>query len=301
MQLRNLLQSTSIVLTHALHLPHSPFYAQIFALSFHITYGTEIEEFADILTSWDALFKMPFAEEWQNMDTENPRPLTYLFYIIFLILAVLMLNLLIAIVTQVYPQKLSISDERWKTLVRDLLLKSLVHQRRLRKMTNISNANRQGASPPGSPSGRPEKSTLESCLNDKLILEGMDGYVFWRNSKGGESSTTSERMDQEDNLFRDDSADYLGVAGSAGKADGQGADHAGANSGNSLVSGEAWQKLENGLKDQQEKFSMLRAKMNALEESLGGVVEMAKETLQINKMLSTTTQQVLQKRQGRRS
>jgi hypothetical protein len=256
---------------------------------------------------------MPFAEEWQNMDTENPRPLTYLFYIIFLILAVLMLNLLIAIVTQVYPQKLSISDERWKTLVRDLMQKSLLHQRRLRKLTNKTNADRDGAeSPPGSPSGNHrggggghgransgdlEKSTLESCLNKKLILEGIDGYNFWRNPAGDEAAKVSGRMDQEDHVFRDEAADYLTMAGG-----GQGARQMVANLPQAGMGGEAWQKLENGLKDQQEKFSMLRAKMNALEESLGGVVEMAKETLQINKMLSATTQAVLQKRQpGRRN
>ena len=289
---------------------------QIFALSFHITYGTEIEEFANILTSWDALFKMPFAEEWQNMDTENPRPLTYLFYIIFLILAVLMLNLLIAIVTQVYPQKLSISDERWKTLVRDLMQKALLHQRRLRKLTNKTNAGAE--SPPGSPSkyssgdgGRRgrinsrglEKSTLESCLNNKLILEGIDGYNFWRISTGDGAAKAYGRMDQEDHVFRDEAIDYLTMAGNSGNGGGQGSrKQMGTNSQQSGVGGEAWQKLENGLKDQQEKFSMLRAKMNALEESLGGVVEMAKETLQINKMLSATTQEVLQKRQhGRRN
>ena len=251
---------------------------------------------------------MPFAEEWQNMDTPNPRPLTYLFYIIFLILAVLMLNLLIAIVTQVYPQKLSISDERWKTLVRDLMEKGLEHDRRSRK--------KDAGQPdvPGSPNAissggkakkrtgdgtNTTKATLESCLNNKLILEGIDGYNFWRSSVEGSNLSASGQMDQEDHVFRDQTANYLANMSSEDESKSLSLASR-APSRLSGVGGEAWQKLENGLKDQQEKFSMLRAKMNALEESLGGVVEMARETLQINKMLSATTQEVLKKRQGRR-
>ena len=71
-------------------------------------------------------------------------------------------------------------------------------------------------------------------------------------------------------------------------------------SGNGNVGGEAWQKMENALKDQQEKFTMMQAKMKALDESLNGVVEMARETLMINKRLSATTDQVLSRRQGKR-
>jgi len=45
------------------------------------------------------------------------------------------------------------------------------------------------------------------------------------------------------------------------------------------VNGDAWQKMENALKDQQEKFTMMQAKMKALDDTLEGVVEMARETL----------------------
>ena len=59
------MQSTSLIADHLFLCSTSSqtnaekFYAQIFALSFHITYGTEIEEFANILSSWEHLFKMP--------------------------------------------------------------------------------------------------------------------------------------------------------------------------------------------------------------------------------------------------
>jgi len=56
-------------------------------------------------TALDALFKMPFAEEWQNLDTPKARWLTSIYWILFLILSVLLLNLLIAIVTQGEKEK----------------------------------------------------------------------------------------------------------------------------------------------------------------------------------------------------
>ena len=41
---------------------------------------------------------------------------------------------------------------------------------------------------------------------------------------------------------------------------------------NGSVGGEAWQKMENALKDQQEKFTMMQAKMKALDgETRGGL------------------------------
>tara|TARA_B110000090_G_scaffold163540_1_gene180798 strand:+ start:306 stop:548 length:243 start_codon:yes stop_codon:yes gene_type:complete len=48
---------------------------------------------------------MPFAEEWQNLDTPKARWLTSIYWILFLILSVLLLNLLIAIVTQGEKEK----------------------------------------------------------------------------------------------------------------------------------------------------------------------------------------------------
>jgi hypothetical protein len=59
-------------------------------------------------------------------------------------------------------------------------------------------------------------------------------------------------------------------------------------------------RRENAFKDQQEKFTMMQAKMKALDESLSGVVEMARETLMINKRLSATTDQVLNRSRGKR-
>ena len=79
-------------------------------------------------TALDALFKMPFAEEWQNLDTPKARWLTSIYWILFLILSVLLLNLLIAIVTQVYPSKLALSEDVWKATITDMMQLNLRNQ-----------------------------------------------------------------------------------------------------------------------------------------------------------------------------
>ena len=52
-------------------------------MSFQIAYGTELDQFTQIDTALYALFKMPFAEEWQNLDTPKARWLTTIYWAFF--------------------------------------------------------------------------------------------------------------------------------------------------------------------------------------------------------------------------
>jgi hypothetical protein len=359
-------------------------------MSFQIAYGTELDQFTQIDTALYALFKMPFAEEWQNLDTPKPRWLTTIYWAFFLILSVLLLNLLIAIVTQVYPKKLAQSEDVWKATITDMMQLNLRNQKRNdnsaytnKHFSKHLKSNRKGKKNRRSSATSPFRNkqrtmnndendddddesshiTLSECLNNKLILEGFDGYNFWRGTTGKQErelllffflfylsfflllllllcfslflfflfpssmyfqSTDMNRnndasTDQEDHIFNDDENDddnniinllgnetdtlYSSLTSGTNTQETLQQLMAAIRSGNggpSGVGGEAWQKMENALKDQQEKFTMMQAKMKALDESLNGVVEMARETLMINKRLSATTDQVLSRRQGKR-
>jgi len=288
------------------------FFLLLFSMSFQIAYGTELDQFTRIDTAIFALFKMPFAEEWQNLDTPKARWLTTIYWMIFLILSVLLLNLLIAIVTQVYPEKLELSDAVWTaTITENMQLQLRLEERKRKSQDTSGDSGGNGGSGGGHNEDSEEnKITLAECLNKQLILEGFDGYNFWRgNNKMVEDETST---DQEDHVFgvgdQDDSLSLLDNVGDgesllAGLASGNGGRTSliqlmTALRGSGNVSGDAWQKMENALKDQQEKFTMMQAKMKALDDTLEGVVEMARETLTNSNNLLRVTQ--VNQRTGKR-
>jgi hypothetical protein len=117
--------------------------------------------------------------------------------------------------------------------------------------------------------------TLSECLNNKLILEGFDGYNFWRGSTDmNQNNDTS--LDQEEHIFNDDENDdddnIINMLGNetdslySSLTSGTNTHETlqqlmaairNGNGGPSGVGGEAWQKMENALKDRQEKFTMM--------------------------------------------
>ena len=285
------------------------FFLLLFSMSFQIAYGTELAQFTKIDTALFALFKMPFAEEWQNLDTPKARLLTTIYWILFLILSVLLLNLLIAIVTQVYPEKLELSEDVWKATITESMQLQLRLEESKKKNNdgnkggrsprtgnrNRRNGNRNGNDNDGQENGDDDEDsiTLAECLNKQLILEGFDGYNFWRGNNSSDGNLDNEdrtSTDQEEHVFGGEQDDGMGrgsdaesllaglASGSASRANLVQLMAAVRGSGGN-VNGDAWQKMENALKDQQEKFTMMQAKMKALDDTLEGVVEMARETL----------------------
>jgi hypothetical protein len=99
-----------------------------FSQLYRLHWAFRKKKITQVDTALDALFKMPFAEEWQNLDTPKARWLTSIYWILFLILSVLLLNLLIAIVTQVYPSKLALSEDVWKATITDMMQLNLRNQ-----------------------------------------------------------------------------------------------------------------------------------------------------------------------------
>ena len=183
------------------------FFLLLFSMSFQIAYGTELDQFTQIDTALYALFKMPFAEEWQNLDTPKARSLTTIYWILFLILSVLLLNLLIAIVTQVYPKKLALSEDVWKATITE----NMQLQLRLKKQ-NDNQRERRKRRKRGLGEGEEHQITLAECLNNKLILEGFDGYNFWRSSSdnGGNGAVDiDDSTDQEEHIFNEDQDDGM--------------------------------------------------------------------------------------------
>ena len=75
-----------------------------FAMSVQVAFGSESAKFTTLIETFDSLYRMPFAEEWNNMDLDVPRPLSIAYSAMFPLIFMILLNLFIAIVTEAYPQ-----------------------------------------------------------------------------------------------------------------------------------------------------------------------------------------------------
>ena len=73
-----------------------------FAACFTIMYGRDLANFTTITKSFLQLWRMPFAEEWDALDLEDATPFSQFVAVFFLLVFMILLNLFIAIVTDVY-------------------------------------------------------------------------------------------------------------------------------------------------------------------------------------------------------
>ncbi|GBG29206.1 Ankyrin repeat domain-containing protein 1 [Hondaea fermentalgiana] len=132
----------------------------LLTLTFHVGFGISVSQFATMITTFESLFLTPFVETWDGIITSSHS--SYLgavlavFYILF---ATISLNLLIAIVTDVYPSARAASDREWEEIITGGIednLRDLLHRQ------NIS-----------------QKDLRIETWNEAKLLTGRDGRKHW--------------------------------------------------------------------------------------------------------------------------
>jgi len=133
----------------------------LLTLTFHVGFGVNVIEFSTAVSTFSNLFLTPFVESWSGVegilqDSIVGSSLSVL-YILFATIAI---NLLIAIVTDVYPNARKASDQEWEEIITD----------------GIEDFLRDGMQ-----HAQIDKNTLTIAFwNRELLLSGRDGIKHWR-------------------------------------------------------------------------------------------------------------------------
>jgi len=145
----------------------------LLTMTFYVGFAGEVAVFSSVVSTFDALFQTPFIEAWDTMATVGAGSklgtVLGLFYIIF---ATITLNLLIAIVSDIYPQSREQSDFLWEKIITEGIEQFL--------KASIS-----------------QKRTTRATLSIKywtryVLLRGKDGVKHWDASKQNDSDVAED-------------------------------------------------------------------------------------------------------------
>jgi ankyrin repeat protein len=92
----------------------------MFSCTFVILFSADSEDFGTVLQAFSQLFRLSFAEEFDNIyrvDDDRPRGATWIYNFIYLITLLLLLSIFIGIVSETYLKALGKSLEKWETLI----------------------------------------------------------------------------------------------------------------------------------------------------------------------------------------
>jgi len=97
-----------------------------FGVIFTVLFGKESTLYVNILRSWVSLFRVPFAEDYDNVrfTTQTSSPTTWIhiaIIIFYLIFSMFTTNLFIAIVTEVFPNERDRSQDEWSGRITKIL------------------------------------------------------------------------------------------------------------------------------------------------------------------------------------
>ena len=106
-----------------------------FSLSFNTTFGRHLPGFTSFFQGWLTLWRMPFAEEWTNLDLPQPTGFSVTMSLFFLLFAMILLNLFIAIILQVYFEMNEHSFKMWEERITVML------QSKVRKEQSLNTVN----------------------------------------------------------------------------------------------------------------------------------------------------------------
>lgn len=141
----------------------------LLTLTFHVGFGISVTEFSTMISTFENLFLTPFVETWNGIThTGHSSYLGAVLYVFYILFATVSLNLLIAIVTDVYPSARSASDREWEEIITGGIednLRDHLHSK------NISSTDLR----------------IETWSEAKLLL-GRDGRKHWSKTKAEESN-----------------------------------------------------------------------------------------------------------------
>lgn len=98
------------------------------SVAFHAAFGAEVLEFSSIPNSFYVLFTMSFAEDWHEVEGASERGTTTVFYITYVVFAVVLLNLFIGIVTDVYPKARERSQKQWDEFITSMMQEDVLQK-----------------------------------------------------------------------------------------------------------------------------------------------------------------------------
>eukprot|EP01138_Halocafeteria_seosinensis_P013740 gb/GECG01014031.1/.p1 GENE.gb/GECG01014031.1/~~gb/GECG01014031.1/.p1 ORF type:complete len:2125 (+),score=205.59 gb/GECG01014031.1/:1-6375(+) len=109
-----------------------------FGISFHVAFGTENPEFTSVLRSFYSLFGVGFAGEFDRLTTYQPRVMYTFFYMFYVLMAVIVLNLFVGIVTEIYPRASKESTEQWEHLITEQMQDEILSSTKQMKETETT-------------------------------------------------------------------------------------------------------------------------------------------------------------------
>jgi len=130
------------------------------ANAFFIGFSHLMFEFENVLGTADLILRAPFIGVWDFTDNMTGSSLGYFVSLIYLFIATIALNLLVAIVTYVYPLARRDSDKQWETLITAAIEDDFSTKRGFVDGAAL---------------------TITRSLREKL-LQGMDGIKHWKPS-----------------------------------------------------------------------------------------------------------------------
>ena len=144
------------------------------SFGYSAAFGADVSEFSSPWTAFIALFRMPFVEEWGKMDAAQGW-IYSLFWFFFIIISTVFVNLLIAIISDVYPSLRERSESEWETLITEhlerMMRKTVYGFDKMHKMTAFNEA---------------------VWKRRNRILKGLDGLKHWKTSTGSASESAAD-------------------------------------------------------------------------------------------------------------
>ena len=135
------------------------------SFGYSAAFGADVAEFGKSTGSFVALFRMSYVEEWDMLNGASGWIYTA-FWLIYIILSTVFVNLFIAIISTVYPQLHEHSESEWETLITEHL------ERMIRKSTSDVDDDLQLVS----------VFSSNMLKVRKRVLKGVDGLKHWTKS-----------------------------------------------------------------------------------------------------------------------
>mmetsp|Transcript_41463 Transcript_41463/g.66631 ORF Transcript_41463/g.66631 Transcript_41463/m.66631 type:complete len:1976 (+) Transcript_41463:29-5956(+) len=90
----------------------------LLTLTFHVAFGTEVETWGYLGSTYNALFHTPFIETWDGMQQiAQDNWIGLILSVFYIIFATISVNLLIAVVSTVFPEQQKQSKSLWQSII----------------------------------------------------------------------------------------------------------------------------------------------------------------------------------------
>ena len=155
----------------------------LLAVAFSTVYGSVLPVFSTLLSAFQSIFLSPFIDTWTDaISVTSTGGMGELYGIGYILYATFTLNLLIAVMSDIYPKEREQSDSLWDEIITDGIENSLRDQAKARWIPQAFRSKNALAN-----------AALEIPYWDRtLLLHGKDGLKHWLKRGEGQDSESSE-------------------------------------------------------------------------------------------------------------